>query len=177
MTLNPNTLKRLKKFRSNKRAYYSLLFLLVTYVISLFAPMIANDTPILVYYNKSLYFPIAKFYSDKTFGGKEDTIANYKKLAKSEIFKNGGNFVLLPPIPYGFNESNMSDLPYGVSPPSKPDTKHWLGTDDRGRDVFTRIFYGYRISMSFSLILVWHNYWRVTGIFRRNIRSYFSKNH
>lgn len=49
--------------------------------------MIANDTPILVYYNKSLYFPIAKFYSDKTFGGKEDTIANYKNLQNRKYLK------------------------------------------------------------------------------------------
>ena len=67
MILNPNTRKRLKKFRDNKRAYYSFLFILITYVISLFAPVIVNDVPILVYYNGSSYFPILKFYPDKIF--------------------------------------------------------------------------------------------------------------
>lgn len=154
MTLNPNTRKRLLKFRSNKRAYYSFLFLTITYLISLFAPIIANDTPIVVYYKDSFYFPILKFYPSKAFGGKEDTIANYKKIRNSQAFQSDGNFILFPVIPYGFNESNMADLPFGVSPPTSPDKKHWLGTDDRGRDVLTRIFYGYRISLSFSLILV-----------------------
>ena len=154
MTLNPNTKKRLQKFRANKRAYYSFLFLLTTYVISLFAPILVNDTPILVHYKGSTYFPIFKFYPDKTFGGKQDTVANYKKLRNSPQFQESGNFMLFPIVSYGYNESNMSDLPFGVSPPTKPDAKHWLGTDDRGRDVFTRIFYGYRISLSFSLILV-----------------------
>jgi microcin C transport system permease protein len=175
MTLNPNTKKRLQKFRANKRAYYSFLFLLTTYVISLFAPILVNDTPILVHYKGSTYFPIFKFYPDKTFGGKQDTVANYKKLRNSPQFQESGNFMLFPIVSYGYNESNMSDLPFGVSPPTKPDAKHWLGTDDRGRDVFTRIFYGYRISLSFSLILSifrnfnWNNYWRITGIFRWNL--------
>ena len=109
MTLNPNTKKRLQKFRANKRAYYSFLFLLTTYVISLFAPILVNDTPILVHYKGSTYFPIFKFYPDKTFGGKQDTVANYKKLRNSPQFQESGNFMLFPIVSYGYNESNMSE--------------------------------------------------------------------
>jgi microcin C transport system permease protein len=168
MKLNPNTLLRLKKFRENKRAYYSFLFLTITYMISLFAPIIANDKPILVYYNSKIYFPIFSYYSNKEFGGTNDTLPDYKKLANS----NKSIWMLFPLIPYGSNESCFDTIPSTLSPPTAPDSKHWLGTDDRARDVFTRIFYGYRISMSFSLLLVFLE--MILGIIIGGIQGYFS---
>src|SRR5882724_2517477 len=36
------------------------------------------------------------------------------------------------------------DLPLRLQPPS---TAHWFGTDELGRDIFSRIIYGARISM------------------------------
>jgi len=38
--------------------------------------------------------------------------------------------------------------------PFRPSNKHWWGIDSAGRDVFTRILYGLRISMTFGLLLV-----------------------
>jgi peptide/nickel transport system permease protein len=35
---------------------------------------------------------------------------------------------------------------------ASPSTTHWLGTDETGRDVFTRLIYGSRISLSVGLI-------------------------
>ncbi|MCC6275940.1 MAG: ABC transporter permease subunit [Leptospiraceae bacterium] len=169
---SPDTKKRLKKFHDNKRAYYSFLFLISTYILSLFAPVLVNNKPLLIYYEGSFYFPQLKFYAEKTFGGSEETEPSYKKLNKREDFASEKNFIIFPPIPYGFNEDNLESLEEGSAPPSKPDRKHWLGTDDRGRDVFTRIFYGYRISMTFSLILVFLE--MVIGTILGGIQGYFS---
>jgi len=43
--------------------------------------------------------------------------------------------------PYGFNEIILKDLLQGSS------AKHWLGTDQLGRDILSRVIYGARISM------------------------------
>ncbi len=40
----------------------------------------------------------------------------------------------------------------------KPKGFHLLGTDDRGRDVFARMVYGFRISMAFALIVTFFSY-------------------
>jgi ABC-type microcin C transport system permease subunit YejE len=44
----------------------------------------------------------------------------------------------------------------GVVPPNPPDTlrRHYFGTDSQGRDVASRLLYGFRISIFFALFLV-----------------------
>ncbi|MGM9925812.1 MAG: ABC transporter permease [Bacillus sp. (in: firmicutes)] len=50
--------------------------------------------------------------------------------------------ILAPVIaPYGFKEQNMANR---LQPPS---ADHWFGTDDFGRDIFSRVIFGARISL------------------------------
>jgi peptide/nickel transport system permease protein len=51
--------------------------------------------------------------------------------------------VIFAPLltPYTFSEQRLTDVLQG------PSAKHWLGTDNLGRDVFTRLLYGGRISL------------------------------
>lgn len=50
--------------------------------------------------------------------------------------------------PYSYAEQNLTDL---LMFPSKA---HWLGTDQYGRDILSRLIYGTRISMSVGLVAV-----------------------
>ncbi len=47
--------KRLKRFKSIKRGYYSLIILIVLYVISLIGPLWMNDKPLIVYFANGVY--------------------------------------------------------------------------------------------------------------------------
>lgn len=51
---------------------------------------------------------------------------------------------LLAPFPY-----DETDLMLGAV---APDSVHWLGTDDLGRDMFTRILYGSRVSLAVGVL-------------------------
>lgn len=60
-----------------------------------------------------------------------------------------GAAVLAPVItPYGPADS---DLVKTLQPPSRA---HWMGTDQLGRDLFTRILYGARVSLTIGLVTV-----------------------
>ncbi|MDF3819849.1 ABC transporter permease subunit [Leptospira sp. 96542] len=168
---NPANQRKWRKFKTNKRAYYSLLILTFTYVLSLFSPILIGNKPLLVLYKGSVSFPIFFFYPESKFGGENLTEPNYKKLKLQDYFQNNGGKMWFPPVPFGVNEDNLESLEEGSNPPSKPSYSHWMGTDDRGRDVFTRIIYGYRLAMTFSLILIFVEI--ILASFIGGIQGYF----
>lgn len=138
----------LSRFKTYKRAYFSLLVFLFVFLVSNLAIFVANDKPIAVYFQKKWYFPIFVQYSESTFGGYFQTEANYNDLYVKELLKNA--FVLHPLIPYSYN---TIDRNLQSPAPSSPDSKHWLGTDEMGRDVLARLIYAYQTSINFGLLL------------------------
>lgn len=61
----------------------------------------------------------------------------------------------------------------GVVPPTAPDLmrRHYLGTDSQGRDVASRLLYGFRISIFFALFLVLVG--QVIGTVIGSLQGYF----
>lgn len=57
-------------------------------------------------------------------------------------------FAVFVPI-FSPHSVTTTDLPHQNQPPS---AKHWFGTDEMGRDVFTRTWYGARISLFVGLM-------------------------
>lgn len=149
MTLSPLMQRRLRQFKANKRGYLSLLVFCSVFFITLFANWIANDKPLLVYYDKQFYFPIVKAYPETTWGGTFETETNYHDPYAKELINSKG-WMIFPPIPYSFDTVNYN-IPTPV--PSAPTTDNWLGTDDQGRDVLARLIYGTQVSLLFGLVL------------------------
>lgn len=169
MQFSPVTIRRFQKFKKIKRAYYSIWILAGIYIISLFADVIANDKPLLVKYQGKLFFPIFRFYDGSNFGLGALEKPNYKELNKTPAFKESkSNFMIFPLIPYGPNESLLDLEGY---PPTPPTFKNLLGTDDRGRDILTRLIYGYRISFSFALLITFCS--MALGIIIGALQGYF----
>lgn len=59
-----------------------------------------------------------------------------------------------------------------VSWPFRPVPGHWLGTDMAGRDVFSRLLHGMRISMSFGMLLVAVSLF--LGVLAGSVQGYFA---
>ena len=136
-------------FKSNKRARISLIFFVIIFLLSLLAEFIANDKPLAVRYKGEWFFPIFNEYDEKTFGGDFPTVVNFRDPMIVENIKQHGN-LWFTIIPYSFN---TVDYDLDKPTPSAPDFKHWLGTDDEGRDIVARILYGLRISIVFAFVL------------------------
>lgn len=166
---------RFKRFKSIKRGYYSAWVLLFLFLLSLGAELIANNRALIVKYNGEYYFPTyGKVLGGKTFGLDYAYETNYREL-KTQFAQapssqsDPDNWVLMPLIPYGALES---DLKPDVFVPAAPDfaAQHYLGTDNTGRDVLTRLIYGFRIAFLFSLMLMVMQF--VIGIFFGAVMGY-----
>ena len=56
--------KRIKRFKSMKRGYLSLIILVIFYVISLLGPLWMNNKPLIIKYNDNYYFPAIMDFID-----------------------------------------------------------------------------------------------------------------
>ena len=158
---------KLDKYMKNKRAKVSWYILVVMFVLSLFSEIIANDKPLMVKYDGQYYFPVVKVYTDAFFGGDFPTEANYKDaLIKENIEENG--YMVMPLIEFSYN---TVDIELNEPFPSKPSLRHWLGTDEEGRDILARILYGVRLSFVFALALTFLS--SFIGILIGAIQGYF----
>jgi len=142
--------KRLRKFRRLKRGYYSFVVIVGAYILSFLLPLIANNVPLAVRYNGRVYFPLVTFYPASQFGQAAFGDPDYRALRREFLQSGQGNWVLMPPIPYGPNEGLLDAT---EPPPNAPTGAHLFGTDDRGRDVLVRLAYGFNISLTFALLV------------------------
>jgi microcin C transport system permease protein len=188
--LNPLNQRRWALFKANRRGFWSFWIFLVLFFVSLFAPMIANDKPIMASYKGELLYPILVDYPESKFGGFLAKTNYHDPANIDEINANG--WMVWPPIRYSYNTVN-AEIPQ--SAPSSPagmltrevacskyplkdqDTQcvagnmNWLGTDDGGRDVIARLIYGYRVSVAFGLILTFFS--SIIGIVLGAIQGFF----
>lgn len=148
--LSPLTKRRLQNFKRNKRGYWSFWILITLFFISLFAELIANDKPLIVSYDGTLYFPIfQKPIPETTYGGFFQTEAEYREQEVKDMINEKG-WMLWPPIRFSYRTVNFGRQ---ESNPAKPSGENLLGTDDTGRDVLARVIYGFRISLWFGIVL------------------------
>ncbi|MFN4061848.1 ABC transporter permease [Paracoccus hibiscisoli] len=175
MAMSELNRRRLRNFRRNGRAFWSLVIFSVLFVTAMFAEIVANDKPIVVRYQGDLYWPAYNFYPETAFGGDFGTEAIYRDEAVQCLIISGGReacwddpeglieavqtgvsdvpraeqgWMIWPPIPYHYRTINN----VGTAP-SAPDGNHLLGTDDTARDVLARVIYGFRTSILFTLIV------------------------
>lgn len=142
--------RRWQRFKANRRGYYSLWIFTVLFVLSLFAEVISNDKPLVVYYEGHYYFPLLQSYPETTFGGDFDTETDYQDQFIQQQFTKNDNKVYYALNPYSYDTINF----YTEKPnPAPPSQNNLLGTDDRGRDVVARLIYGFRLSVLFGFIL------------------------
>ena len=194
-TLSPLGQRRWRNFKANRRAFWSLWIFVVLYGVSLCAELVANDMPILVRHKGTFYTPVTSFYPETTFGGDLRTQANYATVEVQCLIVAAGSldcwddpegimteaqtlgtaagepvqagWILWPPIRYSYN----SIVDTGGVAPGPPSAQNWLGTDDTSRDVAARVLYGFRLSITFALMVTLAT--SVIGIAAGAVQGYF----
>ncbi len=149
-----------REFNKHRLSLFALIVIIVLGLIALLAPFIANDIPILLYKGGQLYiFPNVITYSDLQA---ENLYANFDRWQPSD-----GDWMVKPPIPHGPFRQNLE---HSLQSPNRI---HWLGTDDRGRDVLSRMIWGSRLSLSVGFVAV--GIAVIIGIVLGSLAGYFGK--
>ncbi|MDN3562601.1 ABC transporter permease [Vreelandella neptunia] len=165
--LSPITRRRLAAFKANRRARVSLWLFTTLFILSLFAELIANDKPIIMQYDGQWYFPMLVDYPETEFDGFLPTRTDYlDPFVQQQIDDHG--WALWPIIPFSYQTLDMNMT---RPSPAPPDSRHWLGTDDQGRDVTARVIYGFRLSVAFALVLTAGSL--VVGVVVGGVQGYF----
>lgn len=158
MKLHPQTRKQWQRFRQHPRGFYSAIALALLLLLSCGAELLASNRALIVYYQQHFYFPTyGAVLPGTVFGLDSPGETDYRMLQKKFSHEHHGDWLVMPPIPWNAFES---DAVAGQFPPLPPSFqhRHFLGSDGAGRDIASRLLYGFRLSMAFSILLLLCNY-------------------
>lgn len=159
---NELTLKRYRRFKKNKLAVVSTWVIFLLLFFSFTAEFWANSKPHFMNYNGRLYAPLFFDYHPTEFGRDDIYVMDYRSMELKEK-----DWAIWPVIQWDPFESNSTVDSY----PSKPSKYNLMGTDDRGRDVLTRLLYGLRYSFLFAIGAWFAAY--VIGVTIGSLTGYF----
>ncbi|WP_180035406.1 MULTISPECIES: ABC transporter permease [unclassified Acinetobacter] len=165
--MSPIMQARFQRFKENKLGFTCFISFALIFMLSLAVEFIANDKPLLVKYDDSLYVPVLKSYPETAFGGVFETEADYKDPVVQQLIEDKG-WAVWPLIQFSYQTPNLE---LAVPVPSAPTAQNWLGTDDQGRDVLARILYGLRVSLLFGFALTFAS--AILGIIVGAIQGYY----
>jgi peptide/nickel transport system permease protein len=116
-----------------------LLLVLLMSGAAVLAPLLANDRPLVARVEGEWLFPALRSEAALRAAG-------HLSWEPPRV-----SFRVMPPIPWGPQSSDFAEM---GSPPYPPSRRHWLGTDDRGRDILARMIWGARVSLSVGFVAV-----------------------
>ncbi len=158
-----------RRFRRRRLGYWSLWLFGALFALSLAAPVLCTDRPLLVRYDGHLYWPLLHDYPDAAFGGNFRSPARYHDPLIRAHLDAPGNFAVFAPVPWSYATINY----WATQPnPAPPSAQNWLGTDAQGRDVLARLVYGFRDSVLFALALTAVG--TVLGLMLGALQGYFA---
>ena len=133
-----------RELRKNHPAMFGLVVVGVMFLVAILAPLLANDRPLIMKTATGLTFPAFRDYLPERW----DRANNDTDWSSPEDKWGKIEWRIMPPSPYHPDRIELSQFYEG------PSRRHLLGTDDRGRDLLSRLIWGSRISLSVGFVAV-----------------------
>jgi peptide/nickel transport system permease protein len=135
---------------------------LIMALVAVLAPFLANGVPLYLKYKEQVYLPLLQtIWPLNRFNlYPELHDMDFHQLEKDEVA-----VVRYTLVPYSPNDYDLNSI---LTP---PDEYHYLGTDEQGRDVLSRLIYGSRVSLSVGFVAV--SIYVLIGIIIGAIAGYF----
>lgn len=131
------------RFRRNLAHRLGLAAGLAMAALAVFADFVASDKPIAARLDGRTWI-LPNLFDPRDLRGLDNAAL------RARVDPARGDWVLEPPSPYGPYQTDLTlaRLPAG------PSERHWLGTDETGRDVLSRLVHGSRVSLAVGLFAV-----------------------
>jgi len=129
--------------KKNRTALASIWIILFFFLVSILAPLIANDKPLILIGENRIYAPAL---SDYTLLKPIIPLPDLPSGEWRELVAGGKWRALFPPVPYSFKSTDLDSVLHA------PDSHHLMGTDSLGRDVLSRMIHGSTISLKVGII-------------------------
>lgn len=143
-----------ESFKKNRLAYFSLWFVGFLGAVAVLADFLAYNKPIVASYRGQVMWPVFRDYWEAWSG---------QSLWEAELRKADWRVLPLdwavwPPVRYSPEELDLRNAP-AVGPFDEQvirslAERHYLGTDNLGRDVLAGLIHGSRISLTVGLVSV-----------------------
>lgn len=167
------------KFRKHKMAMIAAPVLICLYLIAIFADFLSPSVPvqrytqykncppsIIHFVDEKTVFSIRPFTYDVKMTVDHETL---KRVFAEDKTKKYPMYFFVKGEPYKFWGLFQTDIHlFGLKEKGK--TIFLMGTDELGRDLFTRVLYGSRISLSFGLISIFFTF--LIGLILGGISGY-----
>lgn len=136
-----------RRFRRRRQARLGLAALVALLVVAFLRPVLASHLPIICRYEGQWHFP-ALVELVRSIPLVDSVVGPSRPFALPTFDVHqavaDSTFVVRPPIPY-------DPLAYSAEILAPPSTRHWLGTDELGRDVAARLVHGTAVSLAVGL--------------------------
>lgn len=131
------------RLRHDRFAMLGLYVVLFLFLVSYLAPVLANNKPLFMRYRGHTYFPalVELFPLNLIVRYPELRTIDYQTLRTDHSISR-----VDAPIPYSPGDIELADK---LRAPSR---RHWMGTDDLGRDVASRMIHGAGISLRVGFV-------------------------
>lgn len=159
-----------RQFKKNKLAVWSLRIIIFIITVGLLADFLANDKPLYCSYKGNTYFPVLKEYAV------DMRLSKWPEELNNVVWKDlKYDAVIFAPIPYApektDDKNNDYKSPMGSQEIVSTRWRHWLGTDQLGRDLLSGLIHGTRIAMLVGVVSM--SIASVIGILLGSLAGYY----
>lgn len=133
-----------RQYARNRLGVVALAIVVALGIVALSADFLANDKPIVASYRGRIFVPIVEQYAATVGLARSNDIEQHKQWQQLDY-----DWVVFPPIPYSAETVDPTILRPRDRAPS---ARHWLGTDDIGRDILAGLIHGTRTALAIGFI-------------------------
>ncbi len=151
-----------RRLRRDRAGMTGLVVIVLLILVAYFAPLIANEKPIVMQWQGKTYYPaLADMAPFRWF-------VDYRELRTFDFQRHRSDAtvgIVLPFNEFGPRENRLDER---LSPPT---FRHPMGTDPNGRDVFSRVVHGTAVALKIGIVAM--GIALIIGLFMGALAGYY----